>query len=896
MHRSRSPLLLGSALALLAAPGARGQDGRPERYAIVDARIVPVSGPVIERGTIVIQRGIITAVASDATAPAGAWVIDGSGLTVYPGLIDAMSSLGMPQVRDSAPPARGGDGPPGQGGGGGPFSRGPEDRPATFTWVTGADRLEPDEDAFEQWRSAGFTSVVTAPAQGFFPGQASVVNLGAGRPNDMVVHPSVALRFNLQGGPAHRGYPGSRPGVYAYLKQIFMDAGHYADASARYERDPRGRQRPGYDRALEALVPVQQGQMPLLFPATTATDIVRAQSISAQIGVRPIIYGAHRGYQIADALAGQGTPVLVSLDWPAAPPDADPEAEASLDVLRFRLLAPTTPARLQEAGVPFAFYSAGVDDPADAIAAVRKAVEAGLAPDAAVRALTLSPAEIFGVADRVGSLDVGKIANLIVTTGELLAEDTKVTMVFVDGAKFEIDTETERPEDEEDEEEEDAPQLSDTQLRERIGPSYRGPYRDDAVTVIQNATILTVTGGTIENGSIVIRDGKIAEVGTNVSVPGGAHVIDAAGKYVMPGIIDAHTHVAGGFNEGSVAVSAMTRVLDNINPDDVNIYRALAGGVTSMNVLHGSANPIGGQNAVLKLRWGTDAAGLLLEGAPSGIKFALGENPKRDRNPDRYPATRMGVNDVIRQAFVDARQYQAEWDTYQASGDQNTTPPRRDLKLEALTEILRGERLVHAHSYRGDEILQLIRLAEEFGFTIATFQHVLEGYKVAKEIAEHGAGASTFSDWWAYKVEAYDAIPYNAAIMVEKGVTVSINSDSNEEMRHLNEEAAKTMRWGGLTEDQALSLITINPARQLGVADKVGSIEVGKDADLAIFDRHPLDNFAVVQQTFVDGKLYFDIDGDRERQRAIEDEKARLTEGQRPRPRVTTKAAEGGAR
>jgi imidazolonepropionase-like amidohydrolase len=416
----------------------------------------------------------------------------------------------------------------------------------------------------------------------------------------------------------------------------------------------------------------------------------------------------------------------------------------------------------------------------------------------------------------------------------------------------------------------------------------RGPYRDDAITVIQNATILTVTNGTIERGSILIRDGKIAEVGTNVTVPDGAHVIDAEGQYVMPGIIDAHTHVAGGFNEGSVNVSSMTTVHDVINPDDINMYRALAGGVTAMNILHGSANPIGGQNAVVKLRWGQDSQGLLVDAARPGIKFALGENPKGNQ----YPSSRMGVIDVIRQAFVEASEYRAEWEAYESGGRQGLAP-RVDLELEPLKEILDGERDVHAHSYRADEILQLLRLAEEFGFKIGTFQHVLEGYKVAQEIAAHGAAASTFSDWWAYKMEAYDAIPYNAAIMVEKGVNVSINSDSNEEMRHLNQEAAKTIKWGGLSEDQALSLITINPAQQLGIADQTGSIEVGKDADLVIFDLHPLNNFSVPQKTFVDGKLYFDIEGDRERQEAIANEKAALS----GRPRITTEdLGQGGGR
>jgi imidazolonepropionase-like amidohydrolase len=404
--------------------------------------------------------------------------------------------------------------------------------------------------------------------------------------------------------------------------------------------------------------------------------------------------------------------------------------------------------------------------------------------------------------------------------------------------------------------------------------------------VIQGATILTVTKGTIQNGSILIRNGKIAAVGKNVRMPRGATVIDATGMFVSPGLIDAHSHIAANaINEGSIAVSSMTGIKDVLNPDDINIYRDLAGGVTTSNILHGSANPIGGKNAVVKLRWGKDAKGLLFEGALPGIKFALGENPKRSRSvgrpgPRRYPNTRMGVMDVIRQAFIKARDYKTEWDAYnrrQAAGER-LIPPRRDLQLDPLVEILEGKRLVHAHCYRQDEILELIRLAEEFGFQIATFQHVLEGYKVAKEIAAHGAGASTFSDWWGYKVEAYDAIPYNAAIMTEKGVVVSINSDSAEEARHLNQEAAKAMKWGGLSETEALKLVTLNPAIQLRLDDRVGSIETGKDADLVIYDKHPLSVYAVPQKVFIDGHLYFDREQDIAHRAEIEKEKEALKE------------------
>lgn len=413
--------------------------------------------------------------------------------------------------------------------------------------------------------------------------------------------------------------------------------------------------------------------------------------------------------------------------------------------------------------------------------------------------------------------------------------------------------------------------------------------------VIQNATVLTVTKGTFI-GSVVIQDGKIVEAGEKVRVPQGARTIDASGQFVMPGIIDCHSHIAAdSVNEGSVSVSSMVGMQDVLNPEDIAIYRALAGGVTTANILHGSANAIGGKCLVIKTRWGKDANDIVFQGAKPGIKFALGENPKRAGNPNsfgqntnlRYPATRMGVEDVIREAFTNAKIYQKQWADYNAKAarGEQAIAPRRNLQLEPLVEVLEGNRLVHSHCYRQDEILMLLRVADEFGFKIRTLQHVLEGYKVAKEIAEHGAGASTFSDWWSYKVEAYDAIPYNAAIMVRKGVLVSLNSDSAELMRHLNDEAAKTMKYGGLSETEALSLITINPAKQLEIENRVGSIEPGKDADLTIFDKHPLSNYAKVQKVFIDGELYFDRDKDLAQRAGQDAEKKRLIEKEQQQQR-----------
>jgi imidazolonepropionase-like amidohydrolase len=412
--------------------------------------------------------------------------------------------------------------------------------------------------------------------------------------------------------------------------------------------------------------------------------------------------------------------------------------------------------------------------------------------------------------------------------------------------------------------------------------------QDSSTVFIQNATILTVTHGNIEHGSILIRDGKIASVGgADLKAPEGATVIDATGQFVMPGIIDCHSHIAvdGSVNEGGPAVSSMANIADVLEPDDINIYRDLAGGVTSANILHGSANPIGGQTIVIKLRWGKQASDLPFQGALPGIKFALGENPKRSNfTPPpgvqpRYPATRLGVEEVIRQAFIEAREYKKQWDDYnqrKSAGEQNLIPPRRNVQLDPLVEVMEGKRYVHAHCYRADEIVMLMRVANEFGFKVRTFQHVLEGYKVADEIAASGAGGSTFSDWWAYKMEAFDAIPYNAALMNERGVIVSINSDDAQEARQLNQEAAKSMKYGGLSANDALKLITLNPAIQLGIDGRAGSIDVGKDADLAIYNHDPLSVYAVVQKTLIDGQVYFDRQRDIAQRPALEKEKQAL--------------------
>jgi imidazolonepropionase-like amidohydrolase len=898
MRTNLGLLAVGLLLALLPGALQAQRPTPPPHLAIQNARIVTGSGQTIDRGTIVIENGLITAVGSNARVPEGAWVIDGEGLTVYPGLIDAMSAVGLPTSMRAAPGrGRGAAGAAQAGQQEVPYSWGPEDRPATYTWMSAADDLNLEDDAIETWRNAGFTSVVATPERGIFPGQSAVINLAGERARDMVVKTPVAMRVNFRAGPGYRGFPNSLFGATAYVKQSFIDAAYYGRAWTIYNDSPAGLERPEYDRALEPLRVAINSNTYIMLPGDMGYEVQRAVMIGEQMGVNTMVYGARQGYQVAEELAEKNIPVLLDVNWPEPPRDADPEAEVALSLLRFRDRAPTTPAEFERAGVRFAFYSGGAQ-PDKVMANVHKSIALGFSHEAALRAFTMAPAELFGVSDRLGSLETGKIANAVVTDGNLFDPDTKVMMVFVDGHRFETGAET-VARGEETEEPEQAEEAAEAEGEEFMPPvpmvQDRGPIDPADVTVIQNATILTVSQGTIESGSILIRDGKIAEIGTDIRVPNNAKVIDASGKYVTPGIIDEHSHSASdATNEGSISVSSMVTIHDVINPTAIDIYRAAAGGVTTASILHGSANPIGGQKAVIKMRWGEDADGLIFQAAPPGIKMALGENVTRDRDPDRYPASRMGQMDVIRQAFLDAQEYKKKWDEYNQLSERerrNVIPPRRDLKLEPLVQVLDGSMLVHAHAYRADEILQLLRLADEFHFHIATLIHVLEGYKVADEIAAHGAGGSTFSDWWAYKVEAYDAIPYNAALMTERGVLTCINSDSDEEMRHLNQEAAKTMKWGGMSEEEALKLVTLNPAILLGIDDRVGSIEVGKDADLVIFNNHPLSVYSVVEKTLIDGQVYFDREHDQALRPQLEEEKQALLEkekGKERRPRVTT--------
>jgi imidazolonepropionase-like amidohydrolase len=425
--------------ALAVAPRLAAQGGEPQYFAIRGATVVPVSGPRLENATVIISRGVITAVGKDAAVPEEAWVIDGKGLIVYPGLIDSFTDVGIPPA--AAPSGGEGSARPQQA-----ISRGPEDRPGATPWRSAADEASLSDKRIETWRSAGFTSVVSAPKSGMFPGQAAVLDLAGERNGDLVVKTPAAIPVSLQPVGSFTSFPGSLMGSIAYVRQVWLDTDWGTKAEAIYQKNPRGVARPRYDRTDAALADALEDHAVVLIPANNSRQIRRAFELVDRWHVNGVLYGGQMSYEVADEIAAKKLPVLVDLKWPEAEKDADPDDVPSLRTLRFRDRAPSSPAALAKAGVKFAFYSGAIATPKDMLKAVKKSIDAGLAPDAAVRALTLAPAEIFGVADRLGSIENGKIANLVIADGDLFAEKTKIKFVFVDGRKFEI-REPEKPKD-----------------------------------------------------------------------------------------------------------------------------------------------------------------------------------------------------------------------------------------------------------------------------------------------------------------------------------------------------------------------------------------------------------------------------------------------------------------
>ncbi len=552
--------------------------------------------------------------------------------------------------------------------------------------------------------------------------------------------------------------------------------------------------------------------------------------------------------------------------------------------------------RLHEAGVRFAIGSFELKSAREVWKRLHKAIERGLPEAAALAALTRDAAGLLDLAPDLGEIAPGRMANLTLMDKPLADEKAKVKWVFVEGKAFRTDAAEKKDkskDDESSESGEDAPPAEDPSTTQPVSsqpttepvsqpttaaddwedwPDFECEIKADrkprfstgGSLLIKNATLLTITDGDLVETDLLIEEGRITAIGGDLTPPPDMPTIDLRGYCVMPGMIDPHSHLCseGGLNEGSLSVTPEVRVRDVVDHTRVSAFRALAGGVTTVHTMHGSANTIGGQNVVLHLKYGRPAAEWRFNEAPQTIKFALGENVKQSnfvRRGTRFPRSRMGVEAVLRRSFDAARQYLADWETYiiEKTAGRDPRPLRHDLRLAALSAVYDGDIWVHCHCYRADEVLRLLKVAEDYGFRIGVLQHILEGYRVIPEMHRHGCAASTFSDWWAYKIEAYNAIPQNAARMVQGGVVATVNSDSGEVVRHLNLEAAKSMRFGDLEPNDALRLVTLNAAIQLGIDKHVGSIEVGKSADLAVFDGHPLDTLSKCVLTLIDGEVFF---------------------------------------
>jgi imidazolonepropionase-like amidohydrolase len=881
---------LGSALWLAAslshaeesvAELARPQTAGALLQAIVGARIVASPEETIDNATLVIRQDGIIALGEGLPPPAGAQVWDLSGKTIYAGFIDALAELPMPLADDVA--------------------LGEESVARVRPIVAHHNpRVAPQRRA-ERWyqpvadehrclRNQGFVARLVAPTGAVIHGESCLVSTASpGRPWLLESRAALHVQLKPPRRGYHVGYPTSPMGAMALVRQSFLDAQWYAAARSSEEIDwllPPPRVQP----ALEVLARYLESQKLVIIDAVDELYLQRADRLAREFSLNAAVCGSGEEYQRLKAVRQTGRTVIVPLDFPGEPHVETPEA--ALDVSLARLLhwdlAPENPARLAQAGVPMCFTTRGLTEVADFLDALRLAVFRGLDAKDALRALTITPAQLLGVGDRLGTLTVGKRASFVVADGDLFTANGRIVAIWVDGHRYET------VEDEDTE-------ATQGPTRQRTAASLHpkalfdvnyplGSWgRDDEAApptetvLFRNATIWTCgPQGIIEGGSVLIGDGRVVAVGRDITAPDDARVIDATGKHLTPGLIDCHSHIAtdGGLTEAGRTSTGEVRIADYLDDEDIEIYRQLASGVTCVNVLPGSDNTICGQSQVIKLRWGERSEALAMAEAPPGMKFALGENAKQSNWGDdftsRYPQTRMGVEQLLLDAFRAAAAYRRQWENWQR--EPRGPAPRVDLELEALAEVLAGQRRIHCHAYRQDEMLMLLRTCSALNIPMGTFHHALEGYKVADVLAAQRAGASVFSDWWAFKFEALDGIPFNPAMLKRAGVLVSINSDDAELARRLHLEAAKAMKYGGLPASDALTMVTINPARQLGIDQVVGSLEAGKHADLAVWSSSPLSTLAICEQTWVDGRRYFDRQQDLRKRQEAERKKAALVQ------------------
>ncbi|GAA4106678.1 amidohydrolase family protein [Aquimarina addita] len=912
----------------------------------------------INKATLIIQKGMITAVGTNVTIPKNSLIIDLKGKHIYASFIDPFTNFGIEKPTNKN----------GRGRGSNPqydASRG------GYYWN---DHIRPETNPIHDFKydtksadiylKEGFGVLHTHMPDGIVRGTGLLVALNNEGTNGkrMLSDQSAQFLSFSKSVKSKQTYPTSLMGSMALIRQMYLDAEWYANGNSTTK-----------DLSLEALN--KNKKLPQIFEAGSRLNGFRADKVGDEFNTQYIIVGGGDEYARIDKVKATNASYIIPLDFPDAYDVSDPYQQSlvSLGQMRHWNQAPTNPAVLSKNGIQFSFTTHKLKKVADFNKRILIAIENGLDKKAALASLTTIPAKILGKSDLLGSLKKGAYANFLITKDELFTKNNVIYENWVQGHKNIIhdmnlmdltgnydltvngttydlsitgkptapksniklgettlgskinykdnwvsivftDTDTTKnqytrivadidnnpalwsgkailPNGSEtsfnakrkpsgtDKKEKDS--LTDKKEIPKIMPvtypniAYGASKLPSAqTTLFKNATVWTnEASGILTETDVLVKNGKITSIGKNINA-GNAMVVDATGKHLTAGIIDEHSHIAAAsINEAGHNSTAEVSIEDVVSPDDISIYRNLAGGVTSIQVLHGSANPIGGQSAILKLKWGESAENLIYDNAPKFIKFALGENVKQSNwgaeEKVRFPQTRMGVEQLYIDYFTRAKAYEE----LKTSGN----PYRKDIEMEILLEILNGKRFISCHSYVQSEINMLMKVAEKFNFKINTFTHILEGYKLADKMATHGVGGSTFSDWWAYKYEVNDAIPYNAAIMHNQGVTVAINSDDPEMSRRLNQEAAKSVKYGGISEEDAWKFVTLNPAKLLHIDTRVGSIKVGKDADLVLWSDHPLSIYTKAEKTMIEGAIYFDIEKDKAMRTAMASEKNELS-------------------
>ena len=918
--------------------------------AFTNAKIYISPNKIIEKGTLLIQRGKVINSGRTINIPENTLTVDLNGKSIYPSFIDVYSNFGI----DLTKPIPLGVQKPQY-----------DSKRKGYYWN---DHIMPENNAIAKFKydnkkakellDAGFGVVNTHIQEGIVRGSGVLIALNSADNNGIRILSDKSVQYLSfkKSKSSKQIYPNSLMGSMALLRQLYYDADWYGKGYFKTK-----------DLSLEALN--KNKNLVQIFDAGSKGNSLRADGIGDSFGIQYTILGGGDEYELIDEIKKTNATYILPVNFPKAYDVENPyyAQYITLSDMRNWNQAPTNPAVLHKNGIEFAFTVDQLDSIKDFKPQILKAIKYGLDKKTALAALTTIPANILNKSDEIGSLKNGAYANFLITSGDIFEKKTILYENWVQGNKYIIndinyidirgeytltvsnkkydltikgtdsipivsikqDTlkitskftyknnwmnlylqpqksksefirlvgkvnqkdkitgkatlangnetnweaikNSDRIEKSKDKEEEDiAPYIASITFPNN-GFGFTTKPKEETI-LFKNVTVWTnEEDGILQNTDVLIKDGKIAKIGRNLH-SNKAKIIDGTGKHLTSGIIDEHSHIATlSTNESGHNSTAEVTMEDALNFEDINIYRNLAGGVTQSQILHGSANPIGGRSAIIKLKWGEIPKNMIDKNAPKFIKFALGENVKQsNRNSfSRFPQTRMGVEQV----YIDYFQRAKEYDAIKKSGKDY----RRDIEMDVLSEIINHERYVSCHSYVQSEINMLMKVAESFNFNINTFTHILEGYKVADKMKAHGVGGSTFSDWWAYKYEVNDAIPYNAAIMHSQGVITAINSDDAEMSRRLNQEAAKSIKYGGVSEEDAWKFVTLNPAILLHIDHKVGSIKVGKDADVVLWSDHPLSIKAKAEKTIIEGIIYFDIEKDSAMREALKKERNKLT-------------------